>query len=436
VARSLRSVASNSTIAAFRHRDFRLLFGGILPSNVGYWMQEFAVGWLVVLVAQREGNPALAGFYLGLRGIATAVPSLVIGLVAGAYADRVDRRSMLAYSRVASAVAALALTVVVATDQVGIAILIVLAAASAAAYAFEPPTRQALLPRIVPDGDLFSAMGLMRTVLQGSQTLGPIIGGLLIVPLGIASVVFGKVGLMLLSIPFLLPMRPQPVTLEPGAPGVLGSLREGLRHMRADPLIRWCLILQLVFAVSAQAVIQLLPAVAVETLGVGAVELSWLVAAVGAGTVLGAMFLATIGRVVRRGLLLLGLMVAVGATVVGLGLQRELPGALVVAAALGILQQLFMGTHAVILQLGAPDRLRGRVMGTQAVIFQGVGPIGVLVIGSFGSLFGISTAIVGAGVVLAAVAIVAGFRVTVVRELRRTEISTAPPVEHEPGQIV
>jgi MFS family permease len=206
--------------------------------------------------------------------------------------------------------------------------------------------------------------------------------------------------------------------------------------MRADPLIRWCLILQLVFAVSAQAVIQLLPAVAVEMLGVGAVELSWLIAAVGAGTVLGAMFLATIGRVVRRGLLLLGLMVAGGATVVGLGLQRELPGALVVAAALGVLQQLFMGTHAVILQLGAPDRLRGRVMGTQAVIFQGVGPVGVLVIGSIGSLIGISTAIIGAGIVLAAVAIIAGFRVAVVRDLRRADNPLAQPAEPGPDQIV
>lgn len=436
MARRPRTDVPESTVGAFRHRDFRLLFGGILPSNVGYWMQEFAVGWLVVLVAQREGNPALAGFYLGLRGMATAVPSLVIGLVAGAYADRVDRRSMLVYSRLASALVALVLTIVIVTDQVGIAVLVVIAAASAAAYAFEPPTRQALLPRIVPDGDLFSAMGMMRAALQGSQTLGPLFGGLLIVPLGIASVALGKVGLMLLSIPFLRQMRPQPVVLEPGAPGVLGSLREGLRHMRADPLIRWCLILQLVFAVSAQAVIQLLPAVAVEMLGVGAVELSWLIAAVGAGTVLGAMFLATIGRVVRRGLLLLGLMVAGGATVVGLGLQRELPGALVVAAALGVLQQLFMGTHAVILQLGAPDRLRGRVMGTQAVIFQGVGPVGVLVIGSIGSLIGISTAIIGAGIVLAAVAIIAGFRVAVVRDLRRADNPLAQPAEPGPDQIV
>jgi MFS family permease len=410
-----------STIAAFRQRDFRLLFGGILPSNVGFWMQEFAVGWLVVLVAQREGNPALAGFYLGLRGIATAVPSLVVGLLAGAYADRVDRRAMLVRSRLASAVVALVLTIVIVADQVGIAILVAIAAASAAAYAFEPPTRQALLPRIVPEADLFSAMGLMRTVLQGSQTLAPLIGGFLIVPLGIASVVGGKVALMLLSIPFVLPMRPQPVALDPDAPGVLGSLLEGLRHMRSDALIRWALILQLVFAVTAQATIQLLPAVAVELLDVGAVELSWLVAAVGAGTVVGAMLLAQVGRVRRRGLLFVGFMIAVSVVLVALAIQRSLPGAIIVAACLGLLQQLFMGTHAVILQLGAPDRLRGRVMGTQAVIFQGVGPVGVLVIGTTGSLIGIGPAIIIAGLALAAIATFVALRVTVIRDLHRAD---------------
>lgn len=415
-----------ATLAALRQRDFRLLFGGILPSNVGYWMQEFAVGWLVVLVAQRDGNPALAGLYLGLRGIANAIPSLVIGLLAGAYADRVDRRAMLVRSRLASAVVALTLTLIIVTDHVGIVVLIVVAAASAAAYAFEPPTRQALLPRIVPEDDLFSAMSLMRTVLQGSQTIAPLIGGLLIVPLGIASVVTGKIALMLLSIPFVLPMRPQPVDLDPDGPGVIGSLMEGLRHMRSDPLLRWAILLQLAFAVTAQATIQLLPAVAVELLGVGAVELSWLVAAVGAGTVLGALMLASVGRVRRRGLLFVGFMLAVSLVLVALAAQRDLALAIVVAAALGLLQQLFMGTQAVILQLGAPDRFRGRVMGTQAVIFQGVGPVGVLAIGTLGTFIGIGTAIAIAGVALAAVAVFVALRVDVIRDLRRPEPVAAP----------
>jgi len=117
-------------------------------------------------------------------------------------------------------------------------------------------------------------------------------------------------------------------------------------------------------------------------------------------------------------------MMAVATGVIALVLQRELLGAIVVAAGLGLLQQLFMGTHAVILQLGAPDRLRGRVMGTQAVIFQGVGPVGVLVIGTLGSIFGIAAAIIGAGLALGSIAAVVAVRVTVVRNLTRVEPSS------------
>ncbi len=71
-----------STLSALRYGEFRLLFSGLVAANLGLWMQEFALGWLVVQLAVRDGNPALAGFYLGLRSLAGAVPALVFGLFA------------------------------------------------------------------------------------------------------------------------------------------------------------------------------------------------------------------------------------------------------------------------------------------------------------------------------------------------------------------
>jgi MFS family permease len=411
---------STSTLAALRHGEFRLLFAGLLPAGIGFWMQEFAVGWIVVQLAVTEGNPALGGFYLGLKSLASAVPSLFVGLFAGVFADRTDRRRLLLATRVGSAIAALILGILVLTDHWNILVVMLLSALSSAAYAFDPPGRQAILPKLVPGRDLFSAMGLVRASQQVSQTTGPLVAGLLMVPIGAGGVILSKAVLMLASMTMLLPLRPQPV--EPGARevSVLRSLREGLAYMLVDDLIRWCVILQILFAVLGMSFVQLLPAVAIETLKVGSTELSWLAAGVGAGTLVGAFIIASLGNVERRGALLLGLMLAFGIVLAFFGVQRTVLGAVVGAAALGVLMQLFIGGLAVTLQIATPDRLRGRILGTQSVIFQGFGPVGVLAIGTAGSVIGITTAILITGVTVAVLAVLVFWRVPIIRNLRRS----------------
>lgn len=400
----------------------------MVPAGIGFWMQEFAVGWLVVQLAVSEGHPELGGLYLGLRSLASAVPSLTVGLFAGVFADRTDRRRLLLATRIGSATVAAVLAVLVITNHWNIVVVMAFSVASSAAYAFEPPGRQAILPRLVPVRDLFSAMGLVRATQQMSQTVGPLVAGLLMVPLGVGGVIMSKAALMLASVTMLLPLMPQPVEADAHEVSVMRSLRDGLAYMLQDDLIRWCVILQIVFAVLGQSFVQLLPAVAVETLKVGATELSWLVAAVGAGTLVGAFVIATLGNVERRGALLLGLMLAFGLTLALFGVQRDVVGALAVAAALGLLLQLFIGGFGVTLQIATPDRLRGRIMGTQSVIYQGLGPFGVLAIGSLGTLTGITTAIVLSGLAVAIAAALVALRVPLIRDLRRSsDLPVADP---------
>lgn len=422
-----------STLSALRYGEFRLLFSGLVAANLGLWMQEFALGWLVVQLAVREGNPALAGFYLGLRSLAGAVPALALGLFAGVYADRTDRRQLLIKTRVASAIFAALLAVLVITDHVNIFIVMLISAASTAAFAFDMPGRHAILPSVVPPRDLFSAVGLMRASMQAAHAIGPLIAGLLIVPIGIGGVLLAKAALVTASIGPMLPMKPRPAHAGARDLGVLASLREGLTHMRRDDLIRWCVILQIAFAFLAQAFMQLLPAVAVETLSVGATELSWLVGAVGAGALAGAFLIASVARVERRGGLMLGTMLAIGAALVLFGLQREVAGAVVVLVAIGVLQQVFFGTLTVTMQLAAPDRLRGRIMGIQSVVFMGCGPLGVLAIGTLGTFIGVSNAILigGLGVLLVATGV--ALRVPVIRGLRGQR---SPAVRIEPAVLV
>ena len=88
-----------SMFAAFRYRDFRLFWIGHTVSNIGTWMEFLGQGWLVVQLAIADGSPQLAPFYLGLVGLARAIPGLGLSLVAGAVADRADRRQLLLITR-------------------------------------------------------------------------------------------------------------------------------------------------------------------------------------------------------------------------------------------------------------------------------------------------------------------------------------------------
>jgi len=117
-----------SAIAALRYRDFRLFWFGLLVSNVGTWMQMFGQGYLVVLLAVRDGVPQLAPLYLGLVGLARAIPGLTLGLFGGALADRTDRRRLLLVTQSSAAVTAAILATLAITDRINIVEILLLGA--------------------------------------------------------------------------------------------------------------------------------------------------------------------------------------------------------------------------------------------------------------------------------------------------------------------
>src|SRR5919204_2006815 len=95
-----------SALAALEYRDFRLFWIGLVVSNIGTWMQQFGLGWLVVQLAIRDGVPQLAPLYLGLVGLARAIPGLTLGLFGGALADRTDRRRLLLVTQTSASLVA------------------------------------------------------------------------------------------------------------------------------------------------------------------------------------------------------------------------------------------------------------------------------------------------------------------------------------------
>jgi len=292
-----------SFVAALGYRDFRLFWTGLVVSNVGTWMQIFGLGWLVVQLAVKDGVPQLAPLYLGLVGLARAIPGLTFGLVAGVVADRTDRRRLLMVTQSGAGITAAILAVLTITERINIVEVLLLVALNSIVFSFDAPTRQAMVSRLVTDRELMSAIGLNSAAFNGATLVGPLVGGLLIVPIGVGGLMLINAFSYLVIVGALVLMRPQPVVEMRQRPSMIESIKEGVRFVRRDPVLRWVVVLAVATAGLTRPYIQLMPAEA-QFLGVGAQELSWLLAASGLGALGGALATASLGGAQRRGLLL------------------------------------------------------------------------------------------------------------------------------------
>lgn len=410
-----------SMFAAFRYRDFRLFWIGHTVSNVGTWMEFLGQGWLVVQLAIADGSPQLAPFYLGLVGLARAIPGLGLSLVAGAVADRADRRQLLLITQVTAGLLAVILATLVLTNTVTIAVVIMLAAVRSSVFSFDVPSRQSLVPRLVPRHHLMSAIGMNQASFNGPQIIGPAMGGVLIGLTGGVGALFVANAVSYLGVVVaLLLMRhtPAPERAE-DRPSMLDSVREGVGYMRREPVIRWSIVLAATLAFFARPYIFLVPAFAANVLLVGATELSYLMAGAGVGSLAGSLLVANLGNARRRGRLMLVATGATGASLMLLMVQRDLAAAIVVSVFVGLSSIAFNGLTNTTLQTTAPDRMLGRVMSIFAMIFMGVMPLGQLALGALGSVFGIDVVLFAGGAAALTAAVYAFFRVPAIRDLER-----------------
>jgi predicted MFS family arabinose efflux permease len=416
-----------SMLAALRYRDFRLFWIGLLLSNVGTWMQMFGLGWLVVQLAVRAGTPQLAPLYLGLVGLARAIPGLALGLFAGAVVDRAERRRLLLVTQVAAGLLSLLLGTLTASDNITIVAVLLIGAASSVVFSFDAPTRQSMVRRLVPHQDVMSAIGLNSAAFNGPQIIGPAIGGILIGVTGVEGLFFANAASYLAVVVALLLMRPIPAVAAPVRRTMLGSVREGVGYMRRDPVIRWVIVLAAVTSLFARPYIFLLPAVAENVLRVGATELSWLMTATGIGAFTGSITVANLGNVRRRGRMFLFFVAAIGVSLTLFSLQAILAAALAAAVLVGLTTMVFMGLANTILQTSSQDHMLGRVMSAYTMIFMGLLPLGQLLLGALGSIFGIDVVLTGGGIVTVAAAILAFGSLPDLRDLRSTRRPHAHP---------
>src|SRR5437870_12834093 len=179
--RGIRSLISRRSFVALQHRNFRLIWIGLLISMTGSMMQSAALLWHVSLLVA----PDKKGLALGLVGLVRVAPIIAFSMVSGVVADAWDRRRLMLFTQTASTLVAGALAAVAFSGFSDVWLVYALAALGAAAGAFDLPARQALVPTLVPREHLPNAISLNTIMFQTASVVGPSLGGLLIAASGV-----------------------------------------------------------------------------------------------------------------------------------------------------------------------------------------------------------------------------------------------------------
>ena len=198
---------------SLKNRNYRLFWFGQLISLAGTWMQDVALGWLVLDIT----DSAVA---LGLTMTIRFLPALLFSLHGGVLADRLPKRQTLIIAQATQLVVALVLAVLTSTELVTVAIIYVLAGLRGMVDAIEGPTRQAFVPEMVGMADLPNAVGLNSTLFNGARIVGPAIGAAVIGTLGMAACFYLNAATFLAVIVALAMMRPSELhSVASGSPG-------------------------------------------------------------------------------------------------------------------------------------------------------------------------------------------------------------------------
>src|SRR5512143_2164968 len=188
--------ASNTRFAALSYRNFRLIWSGLIVSNMGTWMQNVANGWLVL---QLTNSP----LWLGLLGLSFAVPMIVIPPFAGAVVDRVHRVRLLFFTQSMQLVTAIVLAALTWLGLIQTWHILLASFVGAALLAFDNPARQALIPDLVQPRHLLNALSLNSATYTGAALVGPALAGVMLGPLGAGTLFFIN-GISFLAVIFAL----------------------------------------------------------------------------------------------------------------------------------------------------------------------------------------------------------------------------------------
>ncbi|MDR7417837.1 MAG: MFS transporter [Armatimonadota bacterium] len=381
------------------HRNFRLLWSGMLISQTGSWMQFIALGYLVDQLTK-------APIYLGLLGVSQALPRLLFAFIGGVVADRLDRRRVLQVTNLLMMASAWVLWFLAHTGRIDVWHVLAISAFNSFTQSFDVPARQSLVPSLVPEAEWMKSFSLFSMAFNGSGIFGPSIGGVVIAAVGVAGCFFVNALSYTATLVALLRMDLPPHAAD-ARESLRDDIREGLGLLVHNRHLLALLAIVAITSFFGRPYVRLMPAYAREVLGVGPTGLGVLQAAPSVGTILAVFVVGAIAGTARKGPLLLGATRVTGVVVALFGASHWFgvsAGLLVLA---GISHAVSQATANTLLQASVQPDQRGRMMGLYSMTTFGMFALGTLPLGALAGVIGVGPALTigGVAVVLAVTAL-------------------------------
>jgi MFS family permease len=381
------------TFQSLRYRNYRLFFGGQLVSQTGSWMQRIALGWFILQLTHNDA------FAVGVMAFAQFLPFTIFGLFAGVLTDRLDARRLVIGTQVGQAVTAAVLAWIAMGGLAQPWMLYTIAFVNGTILVLDVPSRQQLTYRMVGREALPNAIALNSSLFNASRIFGPSMAGILLGFAGVGVCFFVNAVSFFAVLLGLLAMRTSeffPLE-EFDRPPILAGTREGLAYVRRQPRMLAVLALTLVLSTFCFNFNVTLPVLAKITLHGHGTVYGFLSAVFGAGALVGALAAASRARASAKVLLVGALIFTAAELFLAPARDEFVAGVLLFLVGAGFTAWSANSNASV--QLAAPDRLRGRIIGLYFYAFNGSGPIAGIFAGWLCAAGGTELAFAVAGVV-------------------------------------
>ena len=371
-----------TTFYSLRFRAFRYMWQGQIGASASQWMEQLARPFLILELTD-------SAFLVGLIAATRMVPMLLVGLWAGVLADRMNKKRILQACQAVTFACHGVTAILLFTGLIEPWMVFVGTFATGSAQAFNQPARSSLIPRLVPRYCMANALALNSAAFGSMRVGGPAIGGLVLAVSGFEYLY----GLQTLLYVWVIWTTSQIVVdaseTRRNRPSMFAELKEGFGVLHTDRTILYIMILAVslfVFAMPFQAVF--IPLIAADSLGMSKSEAGILISVVGAGALLGALVIATIGDSVRnRGLLMIGMIVVLSLSLFlfarGGSLFTAVPALLIA----GAMQTSFNSLNNAFVLGRTPPELHGRVMSLFS-LDRGLVPLGATLAGALAAALG------------------------------------------------
>lgn len=361
------------------------------------FFSAFAVVGQITIVGKQVFDLTGNVFDLGLLGLAEFIPIALLAPFTGALADRVDRRKVFAGALALEAAVSIGLFLYARSSPTSVAPIFAMVVVFGVARAFAAPSSRALPIDLAPPESLERVVALKSVAFQAGIITGPVVFGFLFVvdePLPyLAAAAAFLAAIVTLAFVARPPVRQLATT---GGRQALHDALEGLRFIRRQPIVFGAITLDL-FAVLFGGVIALLPAIAEERLGVGAVGLGWLRAAVGLGAVVVAISLSIWPLRRHVGKVLLAVVGVFGIMTIVVGLTQSFVVAFVALMVASGADAVSVFIRTSLVPLATPEDMRGRVLAVENVFIGASNELGAVESGITAAVFGLVGAVLFGG---------------------------------------